>query len=133
MNQDEKFVVMVDGKAVTYLNSGLATRQHSSDEDIERPKKLHALKYHIIQLAHRTVAAADAPQRLDKYMLRMLAKQDREIEFELQRSWHFAMDDKFHRPWNFPGCSCPKMDNEDSYPTGFSYVNQCCPVHGQQD
>ena len=118
----EQFDVIVDGKVVTCLNSYLAKRQNCSEDDIKRIRKLHALKYRLHTMAKENLDDGD--------MLRMLAKQDDEIEFELQRSWHFPIDAKFHRPWNFPGCTCPRMDNEDMYGTGHFVIDLSCPVHG---
>jgi hypothetical protein len=53
-----------------------------------------------------------------------------DIEFELQRSWKFPLDAKFHRFWEIPGCDCHKMDNEDAYPTGHYSISGGCKIHG---
>lgn len=51
-------------------------------------------------------------------------------EFALQRLWGFSEDAKYHRFWDAKGCTCPKMDNDDAYPTGYYIVNRLCPLHG---
>ena len=53
-----------------------------------------------------------------------------ENEFELQRTWKFPVDARFHRFWTIPGCKCPSMDNQDRYPLGDYVVNSSCPLHG---
>ena len=51
-------------------------------------------------------------------------------EFALQKLWGFSEDYKFHRFWDMEGCKCPKMDNDDSYPTGYYVTIEDCPLHG---
>lgn len=51
-------------------------------------------------------------------------------QFSLQRAWGFEEDKNYHRFWDLPGCLCPKMDNNDNYPSGYYYVNFGCPLHG---
>src|ERR1035437_6269419 len=119
--RDAKFDVIVDGKIVTRLNSSLANHQKCTDEEIELIKGLHSIKYLNIQ---------SAKNHLDNgVVLRALSKIDTQIEFALQRVWHFPLDQNFHRFWHFPGCTCPKMDNEDAYPHGYYTKAMDCPVH----
>lgn len=54
------------------------------------------------------------------------------LEYELQRLWKFPEDARYHRFWERPKCTCPKMDNMDSYPYMF-YINGNCPLHGRKD
>lgn len=43
-----------------------------------------------------------------------------ENQYALQRAWGFPEDPNYHRAWWIKGCTCPKMDNDDNYPTGYS-------------
>lgn len=54
-----------------------------------------------------------------------------ENERTLQQLWQFKVDDKYIKTWWYPKCTCPKMDNDDAYPTGYYYVNTSCPIHGE--
>ena len=47
----------------------------------------------------------------------------------LQMLWGFPDNKKFHRFWNTPRCTCPKLDNEDRYPNGYYIRNLECPLH----
>ncbi len=51
-------------------------------------------------------------------------------EYRLQELWGFPKDPNYHKFWEMSGCTCPKIDNEDSYPTGFYIHTQNCPLHG---
>lgn len=51
-------------------------------------------------------------------------------EFKLQELWGFKRDINYHKWWNLPKCSCPKIDNEDTYPLGYYVLNSSCVLHG---
>lgn len=53
-----------------------------------------------------------------------------ENEKLLQKLWKFEENEDFIKFWNFPGCTCPKMDNNDNYPYGRYVTVQTCPIHG---
>ena len=53
------------------------------------------------------------------------------IEFALQDLWGFPLDKNYHKFWNRPRCSCPKMDNEDNYPYGYYTIDCGCKLHGR--
>ena len=55
-----------------------------------------------------------------------------DVERSLQLLWGFDEEDRFIKFWKFPTCSCPSMDNEDAYPTGYYYVNGDCIIHGNE-
>jgi len=52
-------------------------------------------------------------------------------EYRLQALWGFPLDSKYHKFWEMPGCTCPKMDNDDAYPTGYYTRSGDCPLHGE--
>ena len=54
------------------------------------------------------------------------------VERSLQLLWGFNEEDRFIKFWKFPTCSCPSMDNEDAYPTGYYYVNGDCIIHSNE-
>jgi len=118
--KDEKFDVVVDGKAVLTLNSRLAKIQCVSEEQIRNLKYLHYEKYKLFE---------QCKVQTDVNLLRMLAAMLELIEYELQRNWNFPLNKNFHKFWNIPGCSCPKMDNEDAFPTGYYVHSDSCLIH----
>ena len=52
------------------------------------------------------------------------------LETALQRLWGFSENINYVRTWTYPHCSCPKIDNEDSYPHGYYVSSGSCPIHG---
>lgn len=52
-------------------------------------------------------------------------------EFEIQKNFKLKKDARFHRFWDVPNCSCPKMDNEDLWGMEFSIYRKNCLVHGE--
>ena len=65
--------------------------------------------------------------------LRKYDKMCTELEFKLQDAWGFGRDANYHRFWNRPKCGCPKLDNEDAYPTGYYVINHSCKLHGHRN
>lgn len=63
---------------------------------------------------------------------RALYKEWYALEQELQILWKFDQDDNKIKFWNFPACSCPKMDNNDNYPYGYYVYSGGCIVHGDK-
>lgn len=53
-----------------------------------------------------------------------------ELQLALQDLWGFDYDPNYIRWWNYPRCTCPKLDNEFAYPTGNYVHNEKCPIHG---
>ena len=53
------------------------------------------------------------------------------LEAALQRLWGFPEDVNWVKTWHYPHCTCPKMDNDDSYPHGYYTYSGSCPIHGK--
>jgi hypothetical protein len=86
-------------------------------------KDMHILKQ---------VIYVDIEQETNPNRLQQLASDLQEVEFELQRLWGFKEDARFHKFWEYPKCTCPKMDNNDSYPSGRYSIHSNCPLHGYE-
>lgn len=52
------------------------------------------------------------------------------LQFKLQKLWGFEENSAFHRFWYMKGCTCPKIDNDDRYPSDAYVISRECPVHG---
>ena len=59
----------------------------------------------------------------DRESLMECDKELTDIEFKLQGLWKFTKDKKFHIFWYRPHCTCPIMDNNDRYPTGYYIIS----------
>lgn len=66
----------------------------------------------------------------DSAMLKEYAKDLQALEFCIQGLFNFDEDARFHRFWEVPKCSCPKMDNADAWGTDYSIVDKNCVLHG---
>ncbi len=117
---ENKFVVFYDGKPVLKLNEKLIETQ-KCEENLEKIKNLHVERLEIEE---------EMRKETDQIKLIVWNEEYTQIEFELQKAWKFEQDKNFHRFWNRPKCSCPKMDNEDRYPTGNYIVSRECKLHG---
>lgn len=53
-----------------------------------------------------------------------------DIQFDLQEAWGFPRSKDHHMFWTVPRCTCPVLDNRDSYPSGYYYIASKCPIHG---
>lgn len=103
------------------LNSRLLDIQDAWD-NLDEIKDCHRAKLTI----YAAIDVIDDPTEMKEY-----AKQLTALEFKLQELWGFPKDQKFHRFWETPKCTCAKMDNEDAYPTGYYSINSQCPLHGR--
>lgn len=117
----DKYTVYFNNIPVLKLNKNLVKRQDCK-ENLELIKKLHQERIELETFMFLME---------DKEELKEADKLYTDIEFRLQDAWKFPRDVKFHRFWDRPKCKCPKMDNEDSYPTGYSVINGKCKLHGE--
>ncbi len=128
MNKTEsinpKYIVQYKGEDIAVINSSLIKKNKISDTALEAIKAFHILKEaHLEELKNGAATG--------KVRLRKIASNITNIEFSLQKLWGFEPDKNYHRFWKLPQCTCPTMDNEDAYPTGYYVVNQNCILHGK--
>lgn len=108
------------------INLALARKQCLDDITIYKINEIQQARSNIHEAMQKMGNAAN------KHLLREIGKFLPEIELELQKLWGFEQNLNYYRFWNVPHCSCAKMDNDDSYPSGRYYVNLECPVHGEK-
>lgn len=119
----DKFdVVDLNGKVITHLNSRLAARQKVTDDQLQALRASHVVRRTIFDLAEANIQHPTT--------LRMLARIFDHLENEQQELWNFGVDANFHRFFDMPGCTCPRMDNEDRLGTPFKVYSADCPIHG---
>lgn len=116
-----KYDVFVGDTYITTINPTLIKRQNIDSDGLKLIKELHKIKYTVLKQMEETD---------DSDKLKELANNITDIECKLQKTWKFPVNTDYHRFWDVPKCECPKMDNEDSYPSGHYVINQKCPVHG---
>ncbi len=116
----------MDNLKVEYNGKGIVLNKDLLDQqkcwhNLETIKALHARR---LELVDKMTAETEAG------LLRKYNEEYSYIQFDLQDAWLFPRDAKFHRFWEVPHCSCPKLDNEDRYPTGLYVINKACILHG---
>jgi hypothetical protein len=115
-------------------NKDLADVQGVSELHRDVIDKLHTLRYLIennvkeLMISRKSVGSDKLEELIQtNYRIWM------ENEKLLQKLWKFKEDEGYIRTWNFPACSCPKMDNEDAWPYGPYIKSQSCIVHGWEE
>ena len=106
------------------INEELAEQRALSEGAIERIQKLH-VKRHKLHCKILKKLPSIGPEELRKKYWRAYW-----IECKLQKLWGFPVDANYIKFWRIPGCSCPRMDNDDRYPTGLYVYSGSCPIHG---
>ena len=123
MTKNKYSVMDAGGNVLYYLNQHLVRQMGITEAGLEEFKCLHQKRVALLRQMEETPAEYTV-------MLHAFAEALTQIEYETQDAWGFARDKNFHRFWEVPRCCCPRMDNEDAYPTGYYVVNKSCPVHG---
>ncbi len=116
-------------------NPRLADKQDVGEFERKLIDKLHILRYLLnANVSELYQKYQKSKQKKKKELLKQLINSNYEewIENErvLQKLWNFEENDNFIKFWDFPACSCPHMDNNDNYPTGYYIKSQTCIIHG---
>ncbi len=122
MDRSTKNRTVKVGKRGVILNAALLDQQKAWD-NLEKIKDLHAIKLKYYQ-------ELDEMEPIDPARCKDIAAIITECEFSLQDAWGFPKAVKFHKFWETPRCTCPKMDNGDNWPTGYYITAGDCPLHG---
>lgn len=117
--KDGELDVVYEGKTL-YIMNWMLLNQQQCWENLEAIKEVHWFK----QMLYDMIREETNPK-----ILKELAQDITECEFELQRLWKFKEDVNFHRFWETPKCECPTLDNRDMYPYQ-QVINLSCPLHG---
>lgn len=110
----------IPDKPITMLNTRLVVKQKLNEEEVDAILLSHKLKDVIFEMSRNSTS---------KIEQKFLANMFEALEYEQQLLWKFPLDASFHRFFDFPGCTCPKMDNEEraGYPEKIYSSN--CPAH----
>jgi len=113
------------------INKELAEDRGLSANTIDRIEGLHEYRKRIFTVSEESGKLLISSKLRDD-LQRELYKEWYSVEQELQDLWGFDRDDNKIKFWNFPACSCPKMDNNDNYPYGYYVYSGGCTVHGDK-
>ena len=114
-------IVTVHGEGIR-LNERMILQQNLSESEVAEILRLH--EYKLTVRARMRALPSDNPK------IKAYAKDLEQIEFLLQDAWKFERNINYHKFWEVTHCTCPKMDNDDVWPSGHYVRNFECPVHG---
>lgn len=121
MHTQSKFSVFVNGVLKTSINPNFVRRQNISDETLKKIVDLHVQRI----LLEESFVSPTNTMTGEEYH-----EQWTKNQCDLQNLWGFGVDYNYHMFWRMSGCDCPKLDNQDNYPSGPYYFNSSCKVHG---
>lgn len=118
---DTNLIVYKDGRPIIKLNKAMLDKQNAWD-NLDILKSLHLEIYSLRQqMMEKTIDLVEGDKKWTQ------------LEFLLQRTWGFTENASYHKFWDRPGCTCPRMDNEDMYPSSTYFINGNCLLHGVKD
>lgn len=123
---DKELIVSYKGKPKFRLNKSLFDQQNCW-ENLEEIKWLHIER---LDIEETMTEALDG--KFDLALIKHLDKEWTENQFALQEAWKFEKNAKFHRFWDIPACKCAKLDNLDSYPSGYYSYSGGCQIHAHR-
>lgn len=116
---------------VQALNPFLIKKQKLSIADIKEIIRLSKEKYILFEMMKKCLLGHWLDKKKAIKYLKILAKKVTQVEYALQQTWKFKKNRKFHRFWELPHCSCPKMDNQERWGSAYHIINQSCILHGR--
>jgi len=120
MAEESKYITFYNDRKMI-INQELAEKRGISDETIRQIQRLHLLRE-----ALKDIMATVENQEL----LPGLALTLQDLDFQLQDHWGFVRDPSFHRWFDVPRCTCPKLDNEENLGrSDMAIISSNCPVH----
>lgn len=110
-----------------YLVKYKKLRDRLDEELCEGISKLEPLKNCLLEKLkfYDEIENSSEGDDLTKY-----AKKLSDVEFNLQLLYGVDEDSKYHRFWETPKCTCPKIDNVVKFPNGGYIKYKDCPIHG---
>jgi len=109
-----------NNNVIAIINPVMAKDKGLDDTHIQAINTSHQIKHFLFDLARKSENETE---------IEMLASLVESLEFLQQKIWGFVPDRSHHRFFDFPGCTCPKIDNEDRLGGGERVYNPECPVH----
>lgn len=112
------------------INMKLAKERGLSNERIRHIQNVQTQRDAIIYVMK--VTSPDTYEEYEDFIsfikgeAELLARTD----YRLQELWGFEQNSDWHKFWETPHCSCPKMDNLDRWGTGHAVVSMHCILHG---
>ena len=107
-----------------YLVKYNKLRDRVDKNRISNKKNLKKLKNCLIEKLKIYDIIENSDEDLQQYYKKLT-----DIEYNLQILYGEDEDASFHRFWETPKCTCPKIDNVEIYPSKTPYFNENCLIH----
>lgn len=109
-----------------YLVKYKELRDRVDEKRIQDGRKLSKLKNCLLEKLKIYDVIENSDENLDQYYKKLT-----DLEYNMQILYGEQEDIDFHRFWDTPKCTCPKIDNVERYPTGYYLFDKNCPIHGK--
>lgn len=125
----KSYPVIVNDEVKKYINPFLVKKQNLSTKDIKKIINLHIQNINLQEKYEKILLDEEKNNIENSNTGKEYDDQWTTIQQNLQINWKFSVNSKMHIFWEVKGCSCPKMDNQDAYPTGFYHYSSNCSIH----
>jgi len=109
-----------------YLVKYKELRDRVEEDRIKNDKNLDKLKNCLIEKLKIHDVIQNSDEDLKQYYKKLT-----DIEYNMQLLYGEVEDIDFHRFWETPKCTCPKIDNLEIYPSNKPIFDDKCPIHGK--
>ena len=109
-----------------YLVKYEDARDRVEERRVTNEKNLPKLKNCLIEKLKIHGAIQSSDEDLKKYYKKLT-----DIEYNMQILYGEEEDISYHRFWETPKCTCPKIDNLENYPSNKPIFDDKCPIHGK--
>lgn len=131
LKSSEKFIIFEDMiKEIDAKDKYLVTfedlRDRIEKDRISNNKNLDKLKNCLIEKLkiYDAIEKSESDDNLRQYYKKLT-----DIEFNMQLLYGEDEDVTFHRFWETPKCTCPKIDNLENFPSEIPIFDSNCPIH----
>ena len=107
-----------------YLVKYKELRDRVDKDRISNNKNLEKLKTCLLEKLKIHDIIENTDENLDQYYKKLT-----DIEYNLQLLYGEDEDISFHKFWETPKCTCPKIDNLEIYPSDKPFFDKNCPIH----
>lgn len=113
---------------VIELNKDLIKERNIKPKTVAAIKEIHKFADDVV----KQMAKLDPHDPKGVRELRRLVKTWHRYQYQLQELWGFPKNRYYHKDYELPHCTCPKIDNEDFFGTRLRWVTEDCPLHNKR-
>lgn len=119
----EEMIEKIDSRD-EYLVKYKEQRDRVEIDRMTSGKNLSKLKICLLEKLKIYDVIENSDENLEQYY-----KKITDIEYDMQLLYEEEEDISYHRFWETPKCTCPKIDNLEIYPSDTPFFDKDCPIH----